>query len=77
MLAIIRFLWNSTRGYHCTPWKSPYVKWRVETFTGMKAEEMKAADIFRFVWRDKGELFRYLLWVDKLAKETRSVKGAS
>lgn len=77
MLAGIRFLWNATRGNHLTPWRSEYLKWRVETYSGMKAETLRASDIFRFVWQQKGELVRFLFWVDRLSRETRHLKHSS
>ena len=43
MLAAVRFLWNSTRGHRLTPWRSEYFKWRVETYSGMKAETLDFA----------------------------------
>lgn len=76
MLAGIRFLWNATRGNHLTPWRSPYLKWRVETYSGMKAETLRPSDIFRFVWHEKGELLRFLFWVNRLSHETRHLKNA-
>ena len=28
------FLWRATRGHRLQPWRSPYLRWRVETYTG-------------------------------------------
>lgn len=72
----IKFLWNSTRGHRFAPWRSDYVKWRVETYTGLKAEKITLGDILRFAWKDRGELFRYLVWTDRLQHEVRSLKKA-
>ena len=32
MFAPLRFIWNATRGNRLTPWKSEYLKWRIETY---------------------------------------------
>jgi hypothetical protein len=71
MLAAVRFLWNSTRGHRLAPWRSEYFKWRVETYSGMKAETLDFRRISGFVWQQKWELLRFLNWINKLDAETR------
>jgi hypothetical protein len=71
MLAALKFLWNATRGNRLRPWRSAYLKWRIETYSGMKAESLTPLDMARFVWRHKAELFRFLLWSGRLSAETR------
>jgi hypothetical protein len=66
----ISFLWNATRGSRLRPWRSEYIKWRVETYSGMKAETMTGWDVVRFTWKEKWTLLRFLRWTGKL--ETRS-----
>jgi hypothetical protein len=60
---MLRFLWNSTRGYRLRPWQSPYLRWRVETYSGIPAESLDRDAFFRFVWQERKSLFQYLLWV--------------
>ena len=50
MFAPLRFLWNATRGNRLHPWRSEYLRWRVETYSGMHAETMTTKDILSFVW---------------------------
>jgi len=71
----VRFLWNATRGYRLTPWRSPYLRWRVETFSGMKAETLTAAKVFTFMWEWRWELLRFLLWTGTVEQETRRKQG--
>lgn len=71
MLSAIKFLWNATRGHHLRPWRSDYLKWRVETYSGRKAETLCARDMALFVWRQKWELIRFLAWAGRLGTETR------
>jgi hypothetical protein len=71
MLAAVRFLWNATRGNRLTPWRSEYLKWRIETYSGMKAETLKTADIMKFVWGEKWNLLRFLHWTNKIDAQTR------
>ena len=68
ILSPARFIWNATRGHRLTPWRSEYIKWRVETYSGMKAEEIRASDMLRFVWHEKGNLLRFLKWTGELEK---------
>ena len=66
MLAPLRFIWNATSGHRFRPWRSDYIKWRIETYSGMKAEELTPRDIFAFVWREKGNLLRFLRWTGRM-----------
>jgi hypothetical protein len=67
----VRFIWNATRGYRLRPWRSPYLRWRVETFSGKKAETLTLASIVGFLWETKGELLRFLQWTGSVQREAR------
>ncbi|MFZ1083863.1 MAG: hypothetical protein WAN35_02725 [Terracidiphilus sp.] len=69
ILAPIRFLWNSTRGHRLTPWSSPYMRWRVETYSGKKAETITAKDVLCFLWAERWEFLRYLGWISRMDAE--------
>jgi hypothetical protein len=71
VLAPIRFIWNATRGHRLAPWRSEYLKWRVETYSGKKAETLTAKDIFSFLWESKWELLSFLMWTGRLEDEVR------
>jgi hypothetical protein len=58
----IRFLWNATRGHRLTPWRSEYLKWRIETYSGRKAESIGFTFFWLFLWKQKGPLLRFLSW---------------
>jgi hypothetical protein len=62
----LSFLWNATRGNRLRPWRSEYVKWRIETYSGMKAETMTSRDVIFFTWKERRALLRFLLWTGKL-----------
>ena len=66
MLYSFRFLWNATRGHRLRPWRSEYLKWRIETYSGMKAETLKTRDVFAFLWAEKRNLMRFLRWTDEM-----------
>lgn len=63
---MLRFLWRAGRGYRFTPWRSPYLRWRIETYWGTPAEEIKFADFWRFFWQHRRDLTRLLHWVERM-----------
>ncbi len=69
MLAPFRFLWNATRGHRLTPWKSAYLRWRVETYSGLPADKLTAKQVLGFLWTSRWELLSYLAWTDRLDRE--------
>ena len=75
LLAALRFLWYATSGHRLRPWRSEYLRWRIETYSGMKAEELRALDVFGFAWHEKANLMRFLRWtasMEALRKPARS-----
>lgn len=69
----LRFAWNATRGHRLTPWRSPYLRWRLETYSGQKAETITARDFLRLAMQEKQQLFRFLRWTG----EMRSYAGTN
>ena len=71
MLAPLRFIWNATRGHRLTPWRSEYLRWRVETYSGQHAETLTAGKVLGFVWNSRWELLSFLAWTGRLDREVR------
>jgi hypothetical protein len=71
MLAAIRFLWNATRGHRFAPWRSEYLKWRIETYSGCKADTVDTRRFFRFLWDEKAQLIRFLEWTNDFDARVR------
>ena len=71
MWNIIRFMWNSTRGYHLTPWRSPYLRWRIETYTGLKMDKIGFFAFWSFMWHERKELGRFLKWTGEMENYAR------
>ena len=59
-------MWRLSKGYRLTPWRSPYLKWRIETYSGLHAEQITARDFWNFVWNQRRELARFLKWADAI-----------
>jgi hypothetical protein len=60
---MLRFLWIASRGYRLRPWQSPYLRWRVETYSGIPAESLTAKSFLSFLWNEKTPMWQYLRWV--------------
>ena len=63
---MLRIAWRLTKGYRLTPWRSPYVLWRVETYSGLHADRIRPMELMKFAWRERRDLLRYLRWVDRM-----------
>ena len=63
---MLAFVWRATRGYRLRPWRSPYLRWRMETYWGLHAGEIKFVDFWRFAFAHRTDLTRYLHWVDRM-----------
>jgi hypothetical protein len=71
LFAPLRFIWNATRGHRLAPWRSQYLRWRVETYSGKPAESLTAASVLAFVWATRWELLSFLAWTGRLEREAR------
>jgi hypothetical protein len=63
---VLGTLWRLTRGYRLRPWRSPYLLWRIETYSGQHAERIGFSAFWAFAWRQRRELRRYLRWADRM-----------
>jgi hypothetical protein len=71
MQKILRFLWTATRGHRLAPWGSPYLRWRVETYTGLKMDKIGFIEFWSFLWRERRELVRFLKWTASMEEYAR------
>jgi hypothetical protein len=54
--------WRLAKGYRLTPWRSPYLRWRIETYSGLHAESLTQRQFLSYCWTHRRELWRYLGW---------------
>ena len=59
-------LWRLSKGYRLCPWRSPYLRWRIETYSGLHAERITARDFWRFAWTQRRALARFLRWAERM-----------
>ncbi|HEU0139436.1 MAG TPA: hypothetical protein VFQ79_06995 [Bryobacteraceae bacterium] len=60
------FLWRATRGYRLRPWKSPYLRWRIETYSGVPADRIGFREFWCFVWQHRSDLLRFVRWAGRM-----------
>jgi len=52
------------------PWASPYLRWRIETYSGLEADEITFSGFWKEVWRSRRPFFGYLKWAADMPKNT-------
>jgi hypothetical protein len=72
-LRMLRVAWRLTRPHLFAPWRSPLLRWRLETYgitdaAGrlVHADEITPALTRRFSWRHRTDLIRFLRWAAEL-----------
>ncbi|MGH9476043.1 MAG: hypothetical protein ACRD1C_06890 [Terriglobales bacterium] len=71
-MAPLRFLWRLTRGHRLRPWRSPLVRWRIETYSGLPLESVGLAQFLRFCFHERRSLARFLLWTSEMSGHRRN-----
>jgi hypothetical protein len=71
MWNIVRFLWNATKGHHLAPWRSPYLRWRIETYCGIKMTQIGFLEFMGFTWRERKQLLQFLKWTGDMQQYAR------
>ena len=64
MFQTLQYYWIVARGYRLKPWKSPYLRWRMETFFGPEAEPAGPSRFLFLLWRERRRLREFLAWAD-------------
>ncbi len=75
ILSALRYYWVTAKGYRLQPWKSPYIRWRLETFFGKEAEAVDSRRFFQLLWRQRGQLRRFLKWAEERRREQKRRAG--
>jgi len=57
---VLRSLWNGTSGHRLAPWRSPYLRERIETHTGARMHSTGLLEFSGVMWRGRAELLRVL-----------------
>jgi hypothetical protein len=68
----LRIAWRLAKGYRLQPWKSPYLRWRIETWSGIPADSIGRGEFVRFAWKHRSDLRRYLRWAAQNARASQA-----
>lgn len=71
MLSALRYYWMVAKGYRLRPWRSPYMKWRMETFFGAEAENLDARKFCSLMWRERERMKRFAAWAAERRREQK------
>lgn len=72
MFNALRYYWIISKGHRLSPWKSPYIQWRMETFFGHEAANLTAGQFFHLMWRERARMEQFLDWVARQRARRRS-----
>jgi hypothetical protein len=70
-MRIAAVLWRLAKGYRLRPWRSPYLRWRIETYWGLHAERITFRQFWAFTWNHRRELGRYARWGREMEKRAK------
>jgi hypothetical protein len=65
VICAFRYYWTAAKGYRLRPWKSPYIRWRMETFFGPAAEPLTAGRFASLLWSERRRLAEFLRWAEQ------------
>ncbi|QHN03942.1 hypothetical protein FTO74_11590 [Granulicella sp. WH15] len=76
LIRSLRFLWNATRGNRMRPWRSEYLRWRMETYTGKPAATLRLRDFLSLMFGESRQFLRFLMWTADMQAIAHSSDGA-
>jgi len=71
MFRTLHYYWIAARGYRLSPWRSPYLQWRMETFLGQEAAHLDARKFFQLTWKHRDQLQRFVDWAAQRRRAQR------
>ena len=74
LVSAVRFLWTATAGSRWRPWRSEYLRWRVETYTGKPAGSLRLSDFVHLAVRERGQLGRFFAWLGAMGRLSRGAR---
>jgi len=64
----LRYYWRFSKGYRFCPWRSPYLRWRIETYFAVPADRLTRQEFFCLLWRERRRLRNFLRWASEVEK---------
>ena len=63
---MLRFFWRATAGSRMRPWRSPYLRWRMETYTGKAAGSITVRDFVHLALSERRQVGRFSRWMGEM-----------
>lgn len=61
-----RFWWRASAGHRMRPWRSAYLRWRVETYTGKPADSLRLRDFLGLAFSERRQVGRFFRWMGEM-----------
>lgn len=68
MIRIFKYYWITTKGYRFCPWRSPYVKWRIQTAFGVDKDKIDFCVFWKLMFIYRKPLWHFCKWVVTMQK---------
>ena len=72
LIYALRYYWRAAKGHWLRPWRSPYLRWRMETFFGIHAKTLTRGEFFRLLWRERRRLVGFLRWAEGMEERQQN-----
>jgi len=66
LVSAVRFWWLGSAGHRLRPWRSEYLRWRMETYSGKPAGTLRMKDFLHLIWSERKQMGRFFLWTGEL-----------
>lgn len=54
------------------PWRSPYLRWRLETYSGKAADQVGLKDFLALAWHERRQMGRFAHWLRTMERYSLS-----
>jgi hypothetical protein len=62
----VLFWWKASAGNRLRPWRSEYLRWRLETYTGKPAGTLELRDFVNLAVTERRQLGKFLVWMGEV-----------
>lgn len=71
MLYALCYYWRLAAGHRLRPWRSPLVRWRLETFFGIHAEQLTRQQFFHLLWENRRQIRAFMQWAQEMEQRSQ------
>ncbi len=67
-LYALRYFWRVSKAHRLRPWRSPYLRWRLETYFGVHAEQLGRQEFLHLLWKERRRIGAFLRWAEQMER---------